>query len=298
MSVILDGTRLRDIGIRVKLNSDYPATPPTRDHIVTIPNMHGAHDMGAFLDPLDFNLECDTLANSQLGIEKTVSKLKEILFDQYARPKTIKLIFEFEPEKWYNVRFRGQMPIVRDVVLGQFPLQLTAYTPFKYAPATYYDPDFIATYDTDTEYDDGVTEYKNQTHTPFKNARQYAGVFNYSHYATPFSFVIEGYVKNPKITNTTSGVSAQFNNVTVEADERLYFDSKLMTTWKVKADEDEWFWLTPYQMMRYPAEWDKLNRYNDMSGHFLELVSGDNTILFEGENPDAQVNFRWEHRFL
>ena len=296
--IYFDDRHINEFGLFLRPDHEHPG-PETDEYAVTIPGMHGAHDMGSRIRPRRFNLPLGFFPEmTQREREKKIREFMSFLLDQYGKPRTFKLVFEYEPEKWYRVRYSGSLPLQRILTTAVFDLSLTAFDPFAYAPATYYDPDFVALYDTDTYYDDGVTEYKNQTHTPFKNARQYAGVFNYSHYATPFSFVIEGYVRNPKITNLTSGVSAKFNGVTVEADERLYFDSKLMTTWKVKASEDKWFWLTPYQMMRYPAEWDKLNHYNNMSGHFLELVSGDNTILFEGEQPNAQVNFRWEHRFL
>ena len=296
--MMLGDKTFAELNLRVVSDYDHPIAPDTRDHTIVIPGRNGAVDMGADVNVRSFALPCVARHRTREALQKTVRDLSAHLFDMYGKPKTLELRFSEEPEKYYKVRYSGSLPISRLVGRGEFILPLVAHDPYAYAPATYYDPDFIADYDSDTEYDDGVTEYKNQTHTPFKNARQYAGVFNYSHFATPFSFVIEGYVRNPKITNLTSGVSAKFNGVTVEADERLYFDSKLMTTWKVKASEDKWFWLTPYQMMKYPAHWDKLNHYNNMSGHFLELVSGDNTILFEGEQPDAQVNFRWEHRFL
>lgn len=295
----LGGKSFAELGLRILRDYEHPILPETRDMSINIPGRHGALDLGAYMGPRYFSLPCMVIdAKNGTVLQKTVRALASHLLDTYGRPRTLELRLSEEPEKWYNVRLSGALPIERIVRgLGQFTLPLTAFDPFAYAPATYYDPTFIADYNKDTDYDDGVTEYKNQTHTPFTNPRQYAGVFNYSHFATPFSFVIEGYVRNPKITNLTSGVSAQLY-VTVEADERLYFDSKLMTTWKVKASDDRWFWLTPNQIMRHPTEWDKINKYNDMSGHFIDLVSGDNSLLFEGERPDAQIHFNWEHRFL
>lgn len=297
MDISIDGVKLGDIGIRVKESSSYLGLPATRDNVVSIPGRHGAYPLGSWLEPRTINLHC-RISNKKntTEIAETVRMLATLLLDQYGRTKEVKLVMGHEPEKYYKVKYVGAIPVDKQAHTGDFELPFIAYDPFAYAPATYYDPDFVPSYDTSVEYDSGV-EYVNQTSTPFNNIRQYAGIFNYSHYATPFSFVIEGYVKNPKITNLTSGKSAQLN-ITVEADERLYFDSKLMTTWKVKAAEDKYFWLTPYQIMKHEAKWEKINKYNDMSGDFLELVSGKNSILFEGENPNAYVNFNWEHRFL
>ena len=296
--ISLDGVKLDgDLGIRVREASEYMSIPGTNNQIVKIPGKHGSQFLDSDLDPRPFAFDCRTRSKSFSNLQKTVRDLTTIFFDQFGKAKEVKLVLGHEPEKWYNVRYAGSVSIQKLAKFGDFILPLIAYDPYAYAPATYYDPDFIARYDTDTYYDDGITEYTNQTHTPFNNPRQYAGVFNYSHYATPFSFVIEGYVHKPKITNLTSGQSTRIN-VTVQEGERLYFDSKLKTTWKVKAEDDEWFWLTPYQKMKDYAYWDKVNQYNDMTGNFIELLSGGNSLLFEGGNPNAQINFNWEHRYL
>lgn len=295
--VFIDDVRLQDLGVIVRLSSQEPAVPNIRNQSVVVPNRHGAFDYGGWLEPREFVLNCVLNRRANYAeLKQAIRDLNALFIDEWGRPKTVRLVFGDDPSVHYNVRLTGGVQMERIAKHGIFSLYLTAYDPFAYAPSDCYDPDFVPSYDTSVEYDSGV-KYANQTSTPFVNIRQYAGIFNYSHYATPFSFVIEGYVKNPKITNLTSGKSAQLN-ITVEADERLYFDSKLMTTWKVKAAEDKYFWLTPYQIMKHEAEWAKINKYNDMSGDFLELVSGKNSILFEGENPNAYVNFSWEHRFL
>ncbi|WP_079708081.1 phage tail domain-containing protein [Paraliobacillus ryukyuensis] len=296
MGITLDGIRLYDIGIHVKSEPEYPSTPQTRDKTIEVPNMHGSHDMGAFFSALNFSLNCSVIGNSYLSTEKVVSQLKTILFDQYARPKTIKLVFEFEPEKWFYVRFSGQLSLLRRYVLGDLSLPLTAFDPFKYAPATYYDPDFVPYYDNGYDYDSGY-EYVNQTGSIFNNAMQYVGIYNYSHFATPFSFVINGYVEYPKITNQTSGKTLEIDTI-VQEDERLYVDSKLKTTWKVKLEEDQYNWIAPHQMMKFPTKWRKLNQYQNKSGNFIDLLEGGNSILFEGSNPNANIEFNWLHRFL
>lgn len=286
-----------DLGIRARETSEYMSIPELRSYVQAIPGMHGAHFVDSDLEPRPFALDCRILDNSHENMQRKARDLAALLFDQFGKPKEIRLVFGHESEKWYKARYEGYIPIQKRAISANFTLPLIAYDPYAYAPMTYYDPDFVARYDAGTYYDDGITEYTNQTHTPFVNSRQYAGVFNYSHYATPFSFVIEGYVKNPKITNQTTGKSAELD-VTVEADERLYFDSNLKTTWKINTKADRWYWLTPNQMMKQYSEWEKINQYNALSGDFIYLASGDNSLLFEGGSPNAQINFNWLHRFL
>src|SRR5690625_1186334 len=296
--VWIDDVLLQSLGIDVKLSSDEPMAPGLRNNSVPIPGMAGAHNMGAELDPRVFSYECVLPRGDTYADLKRLSRdFVALFYDQWGSPINVELRTGDEPEKWYTARISEGLSAELIAKRGVFTLVLTAYDPYAYAPMTYYDPDFVARYDAGTYYDDGITEYTNQTHTPFVNSRQYAGVFNYSHYATPFSFVIEGYVKNPKITNQTTGKSAELD-VTVEADERLYFDSNLKTTWKINTKDDRWYWLTPNQMMKQYSEWEKINQYNALSGDIIYLASGDNSLLFEGEGPNAQINFNWLHRFL
>lgn len=142
-------------------------------------------------------------------------------------------------------------------------------------------------------------EYKNQVYSPFKNRRQYVGVYNYSQYETPFSFVIQGYCRNPRITNQTTGKSLKFNDLTLGANERLYVDSRRMTAWKIKIADDKYEFLTPHKIMRDYDAWDKINAHPNKSGDFLMLTAGSNSILFESDDtPDAEIYLDWEHRFL
>lgn len=296
--VWINGVLLQSLGIDVRISSNEPIVPNLRNQIIPIPNLSGAYDMGAELEPRVFTYNCVfPRENTYADLRCKARDFVTMFFDEYGRPKDVELRTGDAPEMWYTVRITSGISPELIAKRGIVTIELTAFDPYLYAPATYYDPDFIAEYDTDVYYDDGETEYKNQTGTEFINPRQYAGVFNYSHYATPFSFMIEGYVKNPKITNQTSGKSARIN-VEVGEHERLYFDSRLQTVWKVGKRYDEYFWLTPYFMMGDEFEWAKINRYHEMTGDFIELVSGDNSLLFEGGNPDAEIEFEWLHRFI
>ena len=295
--ISLDGINLdKDLGIRVREISEYMSVPGTNNQIVSIPGKHGSQFLDSDLDPRPFGFGCRTTTKSFSNLQKPERDLTTIFFDKFGKVKEVKLVLGHEPEKWYNVRYAGSVSIQKLAKFGDFILPLIAYDPYAYAPATYYDPDFIPRYDTNNYYDTDL-EYKNQTGVEFDNPRVYAGVFNYSHYATPFSFVIDGYVHKPKITNLTSGQSTTIN-VTVHEGERLYFDSKNKTVWLIKAESDAYYWMTPVFMMKDYDEWNKLNRFNEMTGDFLDLVSGGNHLLFEGGNPSGSITFHWEHRFL
>lgn len=295
--VSINGKNLKtDLGIDVKMTFKLPGLPPTRDRSLLIPNKHGTYDMGGYMEPVPHALPC-RVSGTMVEVQTKIKELTKLLIGGDGRPKTVELRYPFEAEKWHNVRYSGSLETLRNAVIGDFTLPLVNFESYYYASQTAYDPSDAPNYDEGTEYDSEV-EYINQTHTPFTNIKQYVGIYNYSHYSTPFSFMIEGAVVNPSITNTTTGKKITFTNLTVLADERLYVDSKKKTTWKLKAIDDDYYWLTPNMMMQYPSEWEKINVYHEFAGDWLELIAEGNTLLFEGESPDASVNFNWEHRFL
>lgn len=590
--VWIDDILLQDLGITVLLNSEDPALPAMRNFNVTIPGKHGALDLGAYFEPRQFELNCVFARQSYTELKRSILELNTLLVDENGHPKTVKLRFGDDEHKWFIVRLTDGIPIERVAERGFYTIVLTAYDPFAYAPATYYDPDvvgdyaesvhkwefggekrgvnlipntsgihkntntlirnpsfngqvggrnlllgtsseikqgidfktwnsdmyvvsdnvvseikeggkftlsaeFVETYSNDSSrfglilqlfangsmhsqyfdygtflntgetgysiytldlpnvssnesidevrvyirsnndigtgengkrvkyrnlklekgdqktpwspapedsgwqfsqtiegdfYGDGETndklvwinsmpykeswwyfagerllkrdkpelikvrsrgaiylkegintinvsdennmldtvdmtyqhgtvklsrgdniidspqleyskygadlEYTNQVYSPFLNTRQYVGVFNYSHYATPFNFVIEGYCKNPKIINQTTGRYISFN-LTVQNDERLYVDSRRLATWKIKIKDDQYEYLTPHKIMRDYEAWDRINAYNESEGDFVMLSSGENHWRFESDvAPDAKIYLDWEHRFL
>lgn len=135
MSVKIDDVNLNDIGIRAKLSSSIPLSPETRSKIITIPNTHGAYDMGAEFEPLPLDLECDVQGRNLSETQMSARVLKGILLDGYGRPRTVKVSFDFEPDKWYLARLEGMIPTERMAKKTDFTLPLTAYDPHAYSNA-------------------------------------------------------------------------------------------------------------------------------------------------------------------
>lgn len=129
----IDGTDLKDIGIRAKLESDLPAAPSMRNKTLVIPGKHGAYDFGAEFEPLELELECRTLGKSNADIQEIARTLKRLLIDEYGRPKTVQFITNYEEDKFYNVRLSDGISIERLVYAGDFNLPLTAFDPFAYS---------------------------------------------------------------------------------------------------------------------------------------------------------------------
>lgn len=126
--VFLGDVELRELNLYLLRDHEHPLMTGTRDRIITNPNMHGAYDYGANLEPIPFNLPIGFIRRSRMDIQRTVREIKSLLVDGRGKPITFKLTFGYEPDKYYNVRFTGNIPIERLLgQIGQFNLPLICF---------------------------------------------------------------------------------------------------------------------------------------------------------------------------
>lgn len=131
--VWIDDVKLQDMGVRVRLSSDEPFLPATRNQTVTIPGRHGQYDFGAFFDSREFRLDCVTERQADYAeMKRRLSELSRLFIDEYGRPKMVKLRFGDAPDRYFNVRLGGVVPLERLAKIGQFTLPLIAHDPYAY----------------------------------------------------------------------------------------------------------------------------------------------------------------------
>lgn len=128
----IGGKTFAELGLEIEPEYQRPMAAPTRDYTVSIPNRHGAWDFGADLGPKPFSLPCHLTEETAAGLQAAIDQVTNHLFDATGRPRTLKLVFEEDPEKYTMVRFSGSLPINRIFGIGKFTLPLIAYDPFKY----------------------------------------------------------------------------------------------------------------------------------------------------------------------
>jgi phage-related protein len=125
--VYFDGVEIQNLNVRMREGHENPISPGTIDRQVYIPGQTGAYDYGADLDVIPFNLPLGIRENSRLDIQHTVRQFKKLIIDEYGKPKTFQLKFGYEPDKYYNVRYSGDISIERVLAMGKFTLPLTCH---------------------------------------------------------------------------------------------------------------------------------------------------------------------------
>lgn len=117
----------------VLLNSEEPALPTLRNLSVTVPGRHGAYDFGAYFEPREFTLNIVFKRQDYADLKRDIRKLNRILVDDFSRPKTLKLRFGDEVDKYYNVRITQAIPVERAAERSFITLGLTAFDPYAYS---------------------------------------------------------------------------------------------------------------------------------------------------------------------
>lgn len=136
MSIKINRIPILEYNLRCELDHDHPALSSTKDYTESIPGMHGAYDFGADMEPKSLGLPMK-LANikSNLDIAMVIRNFKKVILDGYGNPKTFELSFDYSPNKYYNARYSGRLPIERLIHKGRFVLPLTAFDPAEYSIA-------------------------------------------------------------------------------------------------------------------------------------------------------------------
>ena len=131
--VWIDDYLLQDEGIIALLPSEEPALPSMRNISVPVLGRHGAYDFGGYMEPREFNLRCVFPRQSYTDLKRQMRAFNRRLVDEYGRPKTVKLRFGDEIDKYYNVRLTEGVPVERATERGFLSIRLTAFDPYAYS---------------------------------------------------------------------------------------------------------------------------------------------------------------------
>ncbi|PEL63290.1 distal tail protein Dit [Bacillus wiedmannii] len=134
MSLTIDGKSLNQLGLALLPGFQHPAAPPVRDYTVSIPGRPGAYYFGSDIDPLEFNLPLIIKPQeNRFELAAAIRKMVAVFVDHYGKPKEVKLIYDYEPDKYYLARYSGSIPIERYLRMGKFELPMVAYNPYAYS---------------------------------------------------------------------------------------------------------------------------------------------------------------------
>lgn len=270
MITLVDGykkARLEDFGFRA-LSSHSNASGGNFDRkLQYIPGRHAPWDFGVQQKGKSMEIPCKSLFKDEADLEKSINKLNAFLLDENKNPRTVKLSYDYEPEKFYHVQLEGPFDPDRSTILKGLSIPFFAGDASKYAESSAYDPKRKILYGEVEKGD----YYANTETFDWIYRTHYTGVHNYSPFKTAVRIVINGTVKDGNIFHHQTGKQLTFPDL---KNQRCVLNSANKT-----------------------VEVDRTTVLEGSNYNFFDLVSGDNTFEFEGDFANAGVYFDWLHRF-
>lgn len=268
MIILDDEYRLEDFGLYLEEGHDHPPVPNFNNKTIHIPGRPGSWDFGSEIREKPFNWPLGTQGRDRVILQRQLNDFVAFLFDEYGQPREFKLVYDYEPDKYYMVKVREQFNPERVRPFARFSLPLVANDGLKYASANEYDPKKDVYYG---EVEDG-DYYDNPKSFEWIYSKHYSGINNYSNLVTDFMIDIEGTVTNPQITNLVNDQTLTLPSI---QNGKLSIDGKRFVVFKDGVDILEG------------------SNYN-----FFQIQPGEVGFLFEGDNPNATVTYKWLHQFM
>lgn len=132
--ITIDGKyRLREFGLYIEEGHNHPAISNFENKTLAIPGMPGVWDFGTELREKPFILPIATTGIERAKMQQRLNALVAFLCDEYGKPRNVKLVFDYEPDKFYITKLSEQ--ITPDMIkpFTRFELKFVAMDPYKYS---------------------------------------------------------------------------------------------------------------------------------------------------------------------
>lgn len=261
----LDGRTLESFGLIPAPGHLNPALPATRDLTLQVAGRDGLYYFGStiaerqFQFPLVFPYEPD-----RIKLQEKVRALVDFLLDSKGRPRELQLEFDYDVGIAYTVRLLGSVDVERIFSTGQFTLTLVAYDPFAYSidSTDGIVMDSSIPLDSEIRLDDTYS-FAVSGDTTFE-INNFGTMDEYPAIEVTGSFTTLSIAANGKTFGFTEAI----------ANQTLAIDGKKKT-----------------------VKIGNVNKLGKMTGDFIELLRGINTVTVSGSGLNCTVSFIFKPKF-
>ena len=131
-----DKYRFSDFGLYVEEGHEHPAIPNMQRKTLHIPGRSGLWDFGVEVREKSFIFPIATLYSKKedkIELQTKLNRFIEFLYDDFGQPREIKMVFDYEPDKFYLVKVSDSFIPSRVSPFSGFDLSLIAYNPYKHS---------------------------------------------------------------------------------------------------------------------------------------------------------------------
>ncbi|MBH1941631.1 phage tail family protein [Mobilitalea sibirica] len=131
--IILDGKKLSEFGLICQPGHEHPMTPIFENLSLAIPGKDGLYVFGTEIRERLITLPLTLIEIDRVIRQQRLREFAAFLVDVYGKPRMIKLVFDYSPDKYYMVKCSEQMIPELLKSTGSFALPFTAYDPYAYS---------------------------------------------------------------------------------------------------------------------------------------------------------------------
>lgn len=260
-----DKYRFEDFGLICEVGHEHPLTPNMERKTLAIPGRVGLWDFGVEIRERPFNFPMGLIEMDRMELQYKLNKFIDFLFDPFGQPRSIKIIFDYEPDKFYLVKCSEVISPERMINASRFNLPFVADYPYK---------QFIVQsgeiiWDSDVPIQSDVTWLSSGNDFEIKTS-QTIEVFNDGNLIVRPKILING--TSSSLTLTLNGESFSFGII----NQPIVIDSE-----------------------RYLVNINGIDNLTVMKGNLekLFLMPGTNRIIINGNNLDLHLTFEFYNQY-
>lgn len=267
--VILDDIyTFKDFGLIPLLGHEHPIVPDITNKTLKIPGKAGEYYFGTEIGTKPFSIPLGIMERDRIELQQKLNSLVAFLFDQYGNPRTIKMSFNYEPDKYYMVRVNGSVSVERMMIAAEFEIPFIAYDPYKYSVAY-----------TD-EITWGSTVITFQSHYTFGHD----GTIGTVHLTTDsedLKYFVDGLAVKPiiEITGSATGLVLFTGEYTIE------FQDFTDVDWIIDCE-------------KYTVLKNGQNAFNEVNLREFILIPGMNRIGSYGDTIDLDIRMKVRDKYI
>ncbi len=132
----LNDIPVEELGLYTRPGDIHPLSPNIKTESVKVPGRHGSIPMQSRLDDRKHDIPLAILKDRMDEAQLVAREFVQILFDGFGMPKTLKLIYDYEPDKFYYVKLDDGISPDRFIGFSDFVCNFISHDPFAYSTVT------------------------------------------------------------------------------------------------------------------------------------------------------------------
>ncbi|MED4052933.1 phage tail family protein [Niallia taxi] len=266
MATKLGDYTFEDFGLIEEFGHVHPSIPEISENTLAIPGRRGLLSFGTNVGAKHFSFPVKVFVSDRYERQRSKNKLVAFLFDEYMQPREFKLVFDYEPDKYYIAKISNQITPEMLFQMDQFDVSLVANDPTKY---------FLVDAD----------EIRMGSHIPVRShvrpARhsfvitnnQTVKLMNDGNLAIRPRISISGTATSLTVRNTKNNKTFKMTNIIATKPIIIEGNTYMVTEGGV-------------------------DTFSKLLGDFIDLIPGENNISITGEGINLDISFKYRTEFM